>query len=107
MPNNAADRLNSHQQQELERRLRGRASSLTIPRAEPTRSVPLSFEQESIWLHNELRGNSAVYNRTCIFRLSGDLNRRALECSLEAIVARHAVLRSRISNHSGSLVQME
>ena len=74
-----------------------------IPIAAATDAAPLSNEQQSIYIDSELRDDPATYNRPCVYRLSGDLDRIALRRSLQAIVSRHSVLRSTISSQSGKL----
>jgi len=69
-----------------------------IPRNAP---LPLSLGQESLWFLDQLGHGSIAYNVPMAIRLQGALNRRALERSIEAIVARHEVLRSRFSSREG------
>jgi amino acid adenylation domain-containing protein len=97
--------LNRLERDVLEERLRGRNPRRVIPVAAADDAVPLSFEQQSIFIDSELRRDPSTYNRPCVFRLSGDLDRAALERSLEAIVLRHSVLRYTIKNQSGKLQQ--
>ncbi len=91
------------QRDALEERLQGRRRRRVIPIAAATDSAPLSNEQQSIYIDSELRDDPATYNRPCVYRLSGDLDRVALARSLQAIVSRHSVLRSTISSQSGQL----
>jgi len=55
----------------------------------------LSFAQERLWLVDQLQPGSAAYNSFLPVRLSGRLDRGALERVLVEIQRRHEVLRSR------------
>lgn len=55
---------------------------------------PLSFAQQRMWFLHQLEPESAVYNIPQATLLKGDLNTSALESALNAIVQRHAVLRT-------------
>src|SRR6185436_7243419 len=57
-----------------------------------TGSLPLSFAQERLWFFDQLEPHSAAYNIPRVLRLTGSLDRRALQQSLNTIVARHEVL---------------
>ena len=63
---------------------------------DPTEPAPLSFAQERLWFLNQWNPESAVYNNVDAFRLTGYLDLDALTSSLNAILARHAVLRTTI-----------
>ncbi|MEA2692843.1 MAG: hypothetical protein QOJ16_2230, partial [Acidobacteriota bacterium] len=57
-------------------------------------ALSLSFAQERLWFLDQLEPGSAAYNLPAALRLSGQLDRAALAASLEAILARHEVLRT-------------
>ena len=80
-------------------RRRAKTSIPTIPRSAP---LPLSFAQERIWLHSELRPDSVVYNRPTYFRVTGELDLERLERALSTVISRHESLRTTISAASGS-----
>lgn len=68
-----------------------------IPRPVPIprdRPLPLSFAQQAMWLINQLEPDSALYNVPMALRLRGPLDLDALRASLDAMVARHEVLRT-------------
>lgn len=71
------------------------------PDAEPV----LSFDQERLWLENQLRPRTA-YHVGGRVRLSGALDRAALEDSVRTIVARHEALRTRIPTVDGRPIQV-
>ncbi|HEY0605397.1 MAG TPA: amino acid adenylation domain-containing protein [Herpetosiphonaceae bacterium] len=59
--------------------------------------LPLSFAQQRLWILDQLEPGTATYNIPGALRLRGALDVFALERSLEAIVRRHAVLRTTFS----------
>ncbi|MFN2529804.1 MAG: amino acid adenylation domain-containing protein [Pyrinomonadaceae bacterium] len=57
-------------------------------------ALPLSFAQERLWFFDQMEPTNAAYNISRVLRLTGILDRRALQRSLDTIVARHEVLRT-------------
>ena len=68
--------------------------------------LPLSFAQERMWFIEQLEPNSPVHNIPAVFRLTGSLNVAVLEKSLNALVARHEVLRSSFAAAGGQPIQV-
>ena len=58
----------------------------------PRRAV--SFAQERMWFLEQLHPGTATYNMPMTYRLDGRLDLAALRSSLNAIICRHAVLRT-------------
>ncbi len=70
------------------------ASGTPLVVAEPGSLRPLSFSQERLWFLSQLEPDSPMYNIVSAVRLSGPLDQATLRRSFEAIIARHAVLRT-------------
>ena len=71
--------------------------------ARPER-LPLSHAQERMWFEWRFEPASAAYNTGIAVALEGELDRASLERALHAIVARHAILRTRyVEDASGVL----
>jgi amino acid adenylation domain-containing protein len=68
----------------------------TLPPLEhlDTDEAPLSYEQERLWVWDQLNPGSPLYNLSNAFRLYGQLNASALEQTLNEIARRHDSLRT-------------
>jgi hypothetical protein len=58
------------------------------------RELPLSFEQERVWLAQQLAPDSAEFNLALAFRIDGPLVPEALAQAMTDIVRRHEILRT-------------
>ncbi|HEU4963914.1 MAG TPA: amino acid adenylation domain-containing protein, partial [Bacilli bacterium] len=67
---------------------------------------PLSPGQQQLWFLDQLEPGSAVYNIPLLYRLEGALDLSALRQALQALVDRHAALRSTFPKQDGSPVQV-
>ncbi len=72
---------------------------------EERRVYPLSFAQERLWLIEQI-ASSGTYNEPQAWRLQGKLDVNALERSVNHLVARHEILRTRFAEGDGHPVQV-
>ncbi|HKG21440.1 MAG TPA: condensation domain-containing protein, partial [Blastocatellia bacterium] len=68
--------------------------------------LPLSYAQERLWFLQELEPDSPMYSVGAAVRLTGRLNLTALEQTLNEIVRRHEVLRTRFATVQDRRVQI-
>jgi len=64
--------------------------------------LPLSYAQQRLWFLDQLDPDSPMYNIPWAIQLRGLLDKDALQVAVNAIVARHEVLRSRFRNTNGN-----
>ncbi|RKH43053.1 non-ribosomal peptide synthetase, partial [Corallococcus sicarius] len=69
-------------------------------------ALPLSFSQQRLWFLDQLQPDSAFYNVPGVVWLEGELDPKALEQSLHALVERHEVLRTTFPPDGDSPVQV-
>jgi amino acid adenylation domain-containing protein len=76
-----------------------------IVRVSRDQKLPLSFAQQRLWFLDQLQPNSSGYNSTSAMRLTGTLNVNVLSRTLNEIVRRHEILRTRFRAIGGEAVQ--
>ncbi len=64
-------------------------------------AMPLSPAQQRLWLVDRLAGGSTAYAMTAALDLTGALDAAALETALNAVVARHEILRTAYPDPDG------
>jgi hypothetical protein len=62
-----------------------------------TETFPLSYGQKSLWFMHQTLQNSPAYNIALAVRIRSSLNIPALRASLQALLDRHASLRTVVS----------
>jgi amino acid adenylation domain-containing protein len=68
-----------------------------IPRRRPgLQEIPLSFGQEQLWFLDQLAPGLPTYNIAGAVRMAGPLDVDALGSALDALMARHEILRTRL-----------
>ena len=77
------------------------AINTPIDRVSRDIALPLSFAQQRLWFLDQLDPNNSAYNLSMVLRLEGRLNTSVLEESLNEIVLRHEVLRTRFVAEDG------
>jgi hypothetical protein len=82
-------------------------SRLLMEQAEVSASVhPLSYGQRSLWFLHQLAPRSPAYTITYAGQISGQLDVAALEGAAQALVDRHAILRTTYAVRQGQPAQL-
>jgi amino acid adenylation domain-containing protein len=76
----------------------------SIPRRADRGAAGLSLEQQRFWFFHQLEPTSPLYTMPIGARLRGTLQPEALQHALNAVVARHEVLRTRFVGEEPALV---
>lgn len=74
--------------------------------SERRQTFPLSLAQRRLWLLDAMDPESIVYLVSSAFRLVGPLRVGALQCAVEALVERHASLRTTFAMQEGEPIQV-
>ncbi|NUT40817.1 MAG: amino acid adenylation domain-containing protein, partial [Thermoactinospora sp.] len=80
----------------LERRLKGRAAKVSVPRREPGTAPPPSAMQERLWFLEQYAPGTAAYTVPFAVRLTGELDEDALARALTELTRRHESLRTSV-----------
>ncbi|MEU2116584.1 amino acid adenylation domain-containing protein [Streptomyces sp. NPDC016459] len=79
------------------------APVVALPRTGP---LPASYGQERLWFLDQLEGDTGAYNSATVVRMRGPLDTGALSATLDELVARHEVLRTRLVMDDGRVSQI-
>jgi len=82
----------------LKERMTAETATPLTPQPRPE-FIPLSFAQQRLWFLDQLQPANPVYIISRAFRLTGRLDGSALQRALDALVARHEVLRTVYEHH--------
>jgi amino acid adenylation domain-containing protein len=83
------------------------AATNVIRVADRDKPLPLSWAQQRLWFLDRLDHSAgAAYHMPTALRLTGQLDKDALRASLDRIVYRHEVLRTRFVMRQGSPIQV-
>jgi hypothetical protein len=66
----------------------------------------MCYEQEALWLGDLVWGGPSRFLESWACRFTGQLDTGAIEWALSQVIARHEVLRSRLTERHGELVQI-
>ncbi|HSX59394.1 MAG TPA: amino acid adenylation domain-containing protein, partial [Tahibacter sp.] len=77
-----------------------------IPTASRERPLALSPAQQRLWFIEQIDSRRGHYNVSAALRLRGTLDRGALQQALDALVARHEILRTVYRSDDGDAVQI-
>jgi amino acid adenylation domain-containing protein len=103
--------LSPEQRALLELKLNRQSQPATHARTIPRRSAgadpaPLSLDQERLWFIHQMDPSSPAFNINSGFTLIGSVDVQALARSINEIVRRHEILRTRFFNLNGQPVQI-
>ena len=73
---------------------------------EQVRTYPFSFAQQHFFSLQQLNPNDSFYTVPFAFRLTGELQLEVLQASVNAIAARHEILRTTLQSIDGQLLQV-
>src|SRR5256714_14966498 len=82
------------------------ARNMTIPRQPDRESAPLSYNQQGLWVLNQLMPGTSLYHTPMAVRLTGNLDVVALKNALDLVIERHDALRTTFRLVNGSPQQV-
>jgi amino acid adenylation domain-containing protein len=74
-----------------------RTPRLIIPKRKSAACYPLSYQQQGLWVLQQIDQNNVAYSVPCGLRLNGKLNSEILELTLNQLRLRHPGLRTTLS----------
>lgn len=84
----------------------GTAEVPVVEPLSPDTDLPLTFDQERLWVLDQLQPGSGTYHLSAAIRFTGQLNVAALEQTVDEIVRRQEALRTVFEKRHGTLVQV-
>jgi amino acid adenylation domain-containing protein len=87
---------------QLKKKRAGVSARQTIQRQASRQPAPLSYNQQGLWVLNQLMPGTSLYHTPTAVRLTGTLDVAALKKALDFIVARHDALRTVFTNVDGT-----
>ena len=81
------------------------ARATTIPRRGNSEPCDPSFAQSRLWLVEQISSVRGNYHLSQVYRIRGAVNADAVRAALDAVVARHEALRTRLVMREGVLQQ--
>jgi len=78
----------------------------SIQPADRNGTAPLSFNQQQFWLLDQSSPNRSAYNVPTALEIFGPLDTNKLQRAIDAVVARHEILRTNVVTRNGSPVQV-
>src|SRR5437016_7640141 len=90
----------------LMRKRIARPAKQVIPRRANRSAAPLSYNQQGLWVLNQLMPGTSLYHTPVAARLTGVLNVIALRKALDSLVARHDALRTTFVTIEGAPSQV-
>ena len=86
--------------------IKAQKQALIATLSQPSARVfPQSFNQAQLWFLHQLEPGSAMYNNPLALMLEGPLETAALHHSFDAVLRRHAILRTTFFDHAGEPAQ--
>ncbi|OGT68161.1 MAG: hypothetical protein A3H43_02485 [Gammaproteobacteria bacterium RIFCSPLOWO2_02_FULL_42_9] len=80
--------------------------SSMIPRYPERQFFPLSSHQEQIWLHQQLAGDSPLFNETANITFKEAINPADLKAALTEVIKRQSIFQVRVLNGQQTLVDL-
>lgn len=81
-------------------------TALVVRKRPPDAPRLLSFGQERLWYLDQVSPGNPVYNTPLLLKLSGKLDRAALQRAVESVMQRHEVLRTAFLSSGGRPVPL-